>query len=413
MTGLVSRRRSFLQYLADNNPFYLLSAASMLCACLLLSNTTTWSPIALHKLLGLIGTLSLYELMLVGLGLLLIGRRSHPRDGVMILILEAFFLADVGFLASEAYQESLTAGLLVSSALMALAILKIGAIFRVLRLPLRSPVFGLTLLTMATLLFHPAFFKQLSDGRGGQLPLIVMYVGWWGVGLLLATYGVMLRFLPRVLFGGTVPRVRRAGIGYVLLGVMLASLIAHLGTAHWVYKCTFVASDASPLMAGLAVFVASLPAASPQRRRSALSACVMLSLASIVTAGDAQAALAFKLLGMTVTPLTLALSASYLTLIYAFAIGYLIPLATAGAIAIVVYRLSPSWETVRTRSSDLMTWIVQFVDSFIPYTREAWGGVTLFGAFALLGFGAYLSLNHGRRREQEPVMDLPPTIEGG
>ena len=61
------RSRSFVQFLADNNPFYLLSAASMLLACLLLSNTTTWSPIAFSRLAGLIATLGVYELLLVGL----------------------------------------------------------------------------------------------------------------------------------------------------------------------------------------------------------------------------------------------------------------------------------------------------------------------------------------------------------
>ena len=72
------------------------------------------------------------ELLLVGLGLYLIARRDRPRDGVMLLALEAIFLADVGFLASEAYQESLTAGLLVSGVLLALGAAKLVAIFRTL-----------------------------------------------------------------------------------------------------------------------------------------------------------------------------------------------------------------------------------------------------------------------------------------
>ena len=104
------RRRSFLQYLSDNNPFYLLSAASMLLACLLLSNTTTWSPIAARKLVMLIVTLNLYELLIVALGLFLIVKRDHARDGLKLLCVEAVFLADVRFLNSELYTESLRLG---------------------------------------------------------------------------------------------------------------------------------------------------------------------------------------------------------------------------------------------------------------------------------------------------------------
>ena len=42
------------------NPFYLLSAVSMLLGLLTLSNTTTWNPVPLNRLLPLVATLELY-----------------------------------------------------------------------------------------------------------------------------------------------------------------------------------------------------------------------------------------------------------------------------------------------------------------------------------------------------------------
>ena len=113
-------RRSLRRFIADHNPFYLLSAVLMLLGCLLLSNTMTWSPIALRKLLILIATLNVYELLLVGLGLYLIVKRTIASDGLMLLALEALFIVDVGFLNSELYQESLPVGLAVNLGLLAL-----------------------------------------------------------------------------------------------------------------------------------------------------------------------------------------------------------------------------------------------------------------------------------------------------
>ena len=98
----------------------------MLLASLLLSNPTTWSPIELSRLLALIATLGVYELILVLLAVFLIVKRGLARDAIIILILEAFFLADVGFLDSEIYQHGLKIGLFVSAILMLLTVGKFG-----------------------------------------------------------------------------------------------------------------------------------------------------------------------------------------------------------------------------------------------------------------------------------------------
>src|SRR5689334_18863840 len=93
-----SSRPSLWRFVVDRNPFYLLSAACMLFGCIALTNSSSWSPIKLQRLLILTATLNFYELLLIGLALFLIVRRGLWRDGAILLILEAFFLVDVTFL---------------------------------------------------------------------------------------------------------------------------------------------------------------------------------------------------------------------------------------------------------------------------------------------------------------------------
>src|SRR4051794_12220898 len=94
-------RRGLLHLIAEHNPFYLISASCMLFGCLLLTNSLSWDPIAVRRLLILIVTLNVYEFALVAIGLYLIARRGLKRDGWMLLVLEAFFLVDVTFLNAE------------------------------------------------------------------------------------------------------------------------------------------------------------------------------------------------------------------------------------------------------------------------------------------------------------------------
>src|SRR5690349_21490416 len=74
--------------MTDRNPFYLLSAMCMLFGCLALTNSTSWSPIKLQRILILTATLNFYELLLIGLALFLIVRRGLRRDAMILLILE-------------------------------------------------------------------------------------------------------------------------------------------------------------------------------------------------------------------------------------------------------------------------------------------------------------------------------------
>src|SRR5687768_7477091 len=86
----------------DHNPFYLLSAACMLFGLFAVNGSLDWSPIGLGRLISLIVMLNIYEAAVIALGCFLM-RRGIRRDALMLLIVEAFFLADVGFLNMEVF----------------------------------------------------------------------------------------------------------------------------------------------------------------------------------------------------------------------------------------------------------------------------------------------------------------------
>src|SRR4051812_29164580 len=96
------RRSHLYRVLVEYNPFYLISAMCMLFGLFALNNSLDWSPLPRHKLLTLIVTLNVYEGLLVALAVFLL-RRGVLRDAMWLLLLEAFFLADVGFLNMEIF----------------------------------------------------------------------------------------------------------------------------------------------------------------------------------------------------------------------------------------------------------------------------------------------------------------------
>src|SRR3954466_2625591 len=103
-------RSRVVQFFVHYNPFYLLSAMCMLFGIFALNNSLLWSPIPLHNLLTMMVMLNVYEGLLIALAVVLLGRNVR-RDAIILLIIEAFFLVDVGFLNMEIFTERLGIGL--------------------------------------------------------------------------------------------------------------------------------------------------------------------------------------------------------------------------------------------------------------------------------------------------------------
>ena len=250
-----SVRRSIWRAISDRNPFYLLSAVCMLFGCIALTNSSSWSPIRLNRLLILIATLNFYELLLVGLALFLIVKRGLRRDGTILLILEAFFLVDVTFLNSEIFSTNLRIGLIVNALLFLLAIVKVAVIFRGLGISLASGAFATAIIELAMLFALPGVFKRIATDHNGSLPAAAIYAAWWSIGLLPVVATLLMR--SRHYF--TEPQRARFHQSRQIVGLLVilpvVSLLAHICTSNWIYNVRWYPSNVSPLILGLAVAI--------------------------------------------------------------------------------------------------------------------------------------------------------------
>ena len=228
-----------LKFFADYNPFYLLSACCMLFGVFAMNDSLDWSPIPMSQLLTMIVTLNVYEAMLIGLAIFLL-RRGIKRDAMILLIIEAFFLADVGFLNMEVFARSPWIGLVVNTFVLAAAVIKVAMVFRAAGVSLVDGKFAFVVIQLGVLFAVPGIFSIVAQPRDQKLPMFAIYAGWWLCGLLPVAYAVLVGSIDvfRRRYDG-----RPAGIDMIVARVLLVlpmlSLIAHLCLANWIYKVTF------------------------------------------------------------------------------------------------------------------------------------------------------------------------------
>src|SRR4051812_199934 len=189
---------SLLRFLIHNNPFYLLSALCMIAGCFALNSALQTRSGELSKLLLLMGTLQLYELLLVGLGLYLIVKHRLDRDGRTLLLLDAVFLVDLTFLNNETAATNLWAGILVNGITLLLAVGKVALVMAALSVRFPRRTFGFVVLQLAVLLGMPCVLKCVEHPgalHAGITPL-QLYAAWWAAGLALVVFEVTRRTFP-------------------------------------------------------------------------------------------------------------------------------------------------------------------------------------------------------------------------
>src|SRR5687767_14093277 len=263
----LAERSAAFRLLVEYNPFYLISAMFMLAGLFSLNDSLDWSPLPVGNVLILIATLNVYEMLLIGLAMYLY-QRGVRRDATMLLVIEAFFLVDAGFLNSEIFTQDLEIGLIVNLIVLVLAAVKVACVFRGLHLPLRSGPFALIMLQIIVLTAMPGVFKYVSSSRHGELPAVTMYGIWWVIGAIVALYGVLL---GRVDFEERTPRIDHFGRNRVVVGAFLmlgmVSILAHVCTSNWVYDVRWYTANMAPVLLGLAVALGSLEGSAMRFRR--------------------------------------------------------------------------------------------------------------------------------------------------
>jgi hypothetical protein len=396
-----SRRARFLRFIVDRNPFYLLSAVCMLVGCILLTNSTSFTPISRSRLLVMLGTLNCYEALLIGLAVWLIATRDLVRDGAILLGIEAFFLVDTTWLNHEIFTIDLRLGVIVSALLMIAATVKLAAIIIGLRIHHGNGAFVLIATQLAILFAMPGVFRHISAPRHGALPALALYAGWWVVGALPVLATLLLRGWPWI-------RFRRVVRLFVIFA--FASVALHLALENWVYKVRWYDANLAPLALGLALafglhdkHVFSLA----MRMRLQLA----LPVAAVALSVGFPSALMFPLHGISMSPLRLVFLAAvivYVHGLFTYRHMYFL-LATAGCFAAAGLGVSlPAIvQSVQTGWSS----VVDVGRRLIPRTSTHWGVLSVVASFLLLVLGAIASVM--KARQAHSAIAIAPTLLPG
>ena len=386
LTGYTLRpslRAALLTFLVHHNPFYLLSALCMLAGCYALNSGLAPRTGQLGKLLLLIGTLNVYELMLIGLGLYLIRVRGIIRDGRTLLLLEAVFLVDLAFIETEAGSTSFRIGLALNGCILALALFKGLILLRVLWGCVPSRLFALLTMELATLFLIPSVFTHFA--HNGGVTAGHLYAAWWLIGALLAGYALVVR-QSQAKTEDPLDSLRWGMLRlYALLPV--ASLVAHLSMLHWVYRIQFTGGDLSPLLLGMTVALGSI-----RREKEVRPLRVLMPLAAVALAFNSPPPARWIFQAHLVTPAVLTIVAAYVTCVCCFFLRRAVPLlGSAAAITLFVF-FGPTLQQIWLA----ITWVWQraslCIQRLLPQTAIEWGVAAIGAAFGFLALGTAVSL---------------------
>jgi hypothetical protein len=377
-----SRHRPWKQWLADHNPCLLLSTVLMLLGCYLVSSALRDQSANL-KMLALLGVMNLYEACIIPLGLVLIRRtRGTARDGWWLVLFETLFLVNATFINPD-----FGAGWAIplNLALWALACGKAAVLLRGLKIGLSLRTFGFMAFQLGIIYALPVFFA-LTKVDGMESPRL-MYCLWWLVGLLPLIYDLLARAgRPHPQWDLVQNVIRR-----VYLIAPWIMLVAHLGFSHWAHHSDFHLADVAPPLLGLAIAARRVALPAELRRLARGIPAMALLLTLLAAPGDLQwlLLLPFGHAGHVLVPAHFTLVATVLTY------GYMGTAFQFLCTVLTVVLVGTAW-MLGTWIIAALRAIIRFLIDLLPTTAYAWGVLAIFGAFALLGVGTYLSLRRTR-----------------
>jgi len=383
----VKAASAFFRSFVDSNPFYLASACCMLAGCLALTNSLSWWGIPTSRLLTLFATLNLYEAALIGLAAYLVFVRGLRRDGMLLVILEAFFLIDITFLNAEISTQGSWIAVSLALFSFAAAFVKLIVILRILGIRRSAPELSFVLIQIALILGLPLAFSRNS---GGSVSPLAFYIAWWIVGLMPAVYEFLVKCLrtdePR-------PAPTRAMLTYMILPWL--SLAAHLGILHYVYDVPFYGAMAAPALLALAMLLNRAVPVTLMPRKDIVTLRVLLPLAAIFVSASSPSELTVFVdpAGhLTMTTLRLAMILAYLEFMYSFLREYWVFSSIAAALCLLLVSYGPSADQIGNSAHGAWYWFTPFFWDLIPSTLFGWGAIAVVLAFIFLGVGAAISL---------------------
>lgn len=381
--------RSFLQWIIDRNPCYLLSGVLLLSGCLLITRGIDPHAEALSDLLLLVLLVNVYEVLVIGLGLWLARDPRLAKDAHFLLGVELLLLVDATTLYQTCIAQNFWAGVGVTAVAVPLALVKLGVITRALGLRQTPRVWACSLVSLAAVYAIPAMLRT-----GGGLPIANAWLTFAASGLV--GVAIALHALPRQWLRHAPPRdaeeallQRMVGLGMVVIPLVAAVL--RVPTTAWVLDLPMHASFLALPLLGVGVWLAFSPAldlwSAEHRRRSSGALIATAVLCALWPAGS-----------LWHVPIdSWWPSLAPLSVVAPLASGVMLSVwwqyrgvsAMAGPI---LYLTAVSLGQTLAQIVARLRQIVEFLVERVPTTAPGWGyvGVTL--AFMLLLLGGALSL---------------------
>jgi hypothetical protein len=346
----------------------------------------------------LIGTLNVYEGALIGLAAYLICRRGLARDGVMLLILEAFFLVDITFLNAEIVTSRLGLGTAVDVILFALAIAKLGLITRSMGRPIAQGRFLAIVLQIAVLFAFPIILRWQDHGAISDR---FFYGAWWVIGSLIPLSVAISRLRSEARRLPVSPWARKTAGLYAILPWM--SLVAHAGILHYVYNVTFYPAEITPVLLGLSFMPGPVKLSRLAARDLMLLRILAPMVALLCSLPDPRTLCwgSGTNASIWLTPTRLALAGAYVTYVCNFAGAYAVYFLATGAAGVAAWVFGPSAAWIDQASWNAWQWLRTLLGNLLPQTALSWGITAIAAAFAFLGIGGAISL--GRRNLPTPM----------
>jgi hypothetical protein len=367
---------------AGKNPFYLLSALSMLLGCFALSRHLTLIPGQWKPLVILMGVLQVYEFLLLGLASYLHRRGSARADAATLFALGLAFLVDVTYLNAEFAAAHPCVAPWVALALLVLAAVKLLLLRDSLGLTSRRAL-AVAVAQLGVLLYLPgavsAFYyldsKIYPMHWGPEVLPHILYGFWWLVGLIPIAF-VWTERSPE-----TARSLAARGIGRAALFLPFGSLLVHFLSLHLLYRLPFQAHYVTPLLLGVSTYASFALERRLGQFRVLLRWAAPVSAALFSLSGPNLYVATWNGFDLVLSPLRVALAG--LALVWFFyraldgdkAFGW----AATGALLVTLPGYAPS--------SMAKTWA-----SVAPETALELGVASIAAAFAFLALGLAKSL---------------------